>query len=255
MVVAALFRHDGVPGDMLRRALDGPAVMIHYADALLGKHGDVAVGEEKDFARVLQQRGNVAGNKKFALADADHGRWSHTCRNDLVRVFRRHEHERVDAAQLFQRAAYGFFEWRGLGMLLHQVRDDFGVGFRDELVSLALQLLFELQIVFDNAVVHDNDLAGAVAMRVRVLFGRSAMGGPARVADSVGALDRRFLENFFEIAQFSRRPPHFQLGLVHHRDSRRVISAVFELAQTFNYDGNDFFRPNITDNSAHTRSP
>jgi hypothetical protein len=52
------------------------------------------------------------------------------------------------------------------------VRDDLGVGLRLEDVPLRLQLVLQLEVVLDDAVVDDDDLAGAVAVRVRVLFGR-----------------------------------------------------------------------------------
>ena len=44
---------------------------------------------------------------------------------------------------------------------------------------------FELEVVLDDAVVDDDDPARAVAMRVRVLFGRPAVRGPAGVAEAV----------------------------------------------------------------------
>ena len=95
------------------------------------------------------------------------------------------------------RAQHGVLEAVVLPFLLDQVRDDFGVGLGLELVPLRRQLALELEIVLDDAVVHDDDAAGAVAMRVRVLFGGPAMRGPARVAEAVHAgerlgLDRRF---------------------------------------------------------------
>ena len=37
--------------------------------------------------------------------------------------------------------------------------------------SVLTQALFELEIVFDDAVVDDDDASGAIAMRMRVLFG------------------------------------------------------------------------------------
>ena len=66
MLVAALFRHDGIPGDVVGGALDGSAVVVHHAHALAGEHGDVAIGEKKNFAGVLEQGGNVAGDEIFA---------------------------------------------------------------------------------------------------------------------------------------------------------------------------------------------
>src|SRR4029077_20122931 len=138
-------------------------------------------------------------------------------------------------------------------MFLDQVRDDFRVRFGNELVSFAQQLLLQLQIIFDDAVVHHDDLPGAVAVRVRVFFGGAAMRGPARVADSVSAFDGRFLKDFFEIAQFPGCAAQLQLAFRRDDgDSRRVVAAIFQLAQAFNDDGNDLLWPDITDNSAHT---
>ena len=46
-----------------------------------------------------------------------------------------------------------------------RVGDDLGVGFSDEDVALGGQFPFELEVVFDDAVVDDDDAAGAVAVR------------------------------------------------------------------------------------------
>ena len=77
-----------------------------------------------------------------------------------------------------------------LHLALDQVRDDLGVGLGLELVPLRLQLLLQLEVVLDDAVVDDDDAAGAVAVRVRVFLGGPAVRGPARVADAVEAVDR-----------------------------------------------------------------
>ena len=89
-----------------------------------------------------------------------------------------------------QRAAHGVLEPVVLHLALDQVRDDLGVGLGLERVPLRLQLVLQLEVVLDDAVVDDDDAAGAVAVRVRVLFGRPAVRGPARVADAVHAVDR-----------------------------------------------------------------
>src|SRR4029077_10047313 len=125
----------------------------------------------------------------------------------------------IDAAELLQRLAHGFFETNAaLGVLFDEMRDDFGVGLGDKLVAFALELLFQLEIILDDAVVDDYDLAAAIAVRVCVFLGRATVRGPAGVANSVGALDRRFLQYFFEVAEFSRRAANFELALF--RDDR-----------------------------------
>jgi len=95
---------------------------------------------------------------------------------------------RASKCRIFQGAPDGFLQRRILGVLFQPVRNDFGVRFLTKLVPFALQLFFQLQVIFDDSVVHDHNLSGAVAMWMRVLFRWAAVGGPACVADSVGCL-------------------------------------------------------------------
>jgi hypothetical protein len=83
------------------------------------------------------------------------------------------------------------------------VGHDFGVGFGYKTVIRFLEPLFELDVVFDDAVVNDDDAASAVAMRVGVLFGGTPVRGPACVADAVRAVDRTESNRLFEVAQFA----------------------------------------------------
>jgi len=131
-----------------------------------------------------------------------------------------------------------------LQIFLDQVRHDFRISFRDEFVAFALQLLFEFQIIFDDAVVNDDDLSGTVAVRVRVFFGRAPMCRPAGVPNSIGSVDWRFLDDLFQVAQLSGSAANFQFACsVHHRDTGGVIAAVFQFAQPFDNDGTTFLGP------------
>src|ERR1700730_19102271 len=175
-------------------AADWASVVIHYADALGREDGNVTVGEEENLPGVLEKGGNVAGDEIFALAQADDGRRAEARSDDFLWFSRREKDQRVDSAELLQRLADGFFQADAtLRILLDEVRDDLGVGFGDELMAFALEPLFQLEIILDNAVVDDNNLTGAIAVRVGVFLGGAAVGGPAGVADSIGAFDRRFL--------------------------------------------------------------
>ena len=77
----------------------------------------------------------------------------------------------------------------GFEFVLDEVGDDFGVGFGLEGVAAGDEGVLELEIVFDDAVVDDDEGSGAVAVGVGVFFGGAAVGGPAGVADAVGAGD------------------------------------------------------------------
>src|SRR5713226_4706602 len=190
MLVATLLRHDGVPGDMLRRALDRTSIMIHDPYALRGEHGDVTIGKEENLAGMLEEGRNVAGDKVLSFAETDDG-WGALARgHNFLRVFRREENQSVDAAQLIQRPTHSFLEGDAtLRILFNEVRHDFRIRLCREFMARFLQLFLEFEIVFDDSVVNDHDLAGAVAVRVGVFFGGAAVGSPARVADAVGALD------------------------------------------------------------------
>ena len=88
-------------------------------------------------------------------------------------------------------------------LVLDEVGDDLGVGLGDELVALGDEGVLEGEVVFDDAVVDDDEGAGAVAVGVGVLFGGAAVGGPAGVADAEGAVDGVVGEDGFEVAELA----------------------------------------------------
>ena len=77
-------------------------------------------------------------------------------------------------------------------MLFDQMSDNFSIGFSDESMIFLPQFVLQFQIVFDDAVMDDDHPASAIAMRVGIFFGRTAVSGPTRVANAVRAIDRIF---------------------------------------------------------------
>ncbi len=137
-------------------------------------------------------------------------------------------------------------------VLLNQVGDDFRVRFGGELVSFGDQLLLEREIVFNNAVVHHHDSAGAIAMGMGVFFGGAAVCGPTCVSNAVSAVEWFEAEHFFQIAQLTFRAADLQTGAVSgHRDARRVVAAILQLSEALNDNGDDLLLTHISDNAAH----
>ena len=62
---------------------------------------------------------------------------------------------------------------------------------------------FSEKVILDDAVVDHHDVARAIAVRVRILFGGTSVRGPARVADAEGAFDRSGADGLFQVAQFA----------------------------------------------------
>jgi hypothetical protein len=97
--------------------------------------------------------------------------------------------------------------------------------------------------------------ARAVAVRVSVLFRGPPVSGPASVAYAVGAVQRLKPYRFLKIAQLSFGAANLQMiTFVHDGDARRIIAAIFELAEPVNDDRHDLLVSNITDNSTHGRA-
>ena len=80
----------------------------------------------------------------------------------------------------------------------------------DELVAFGDQLLLQGEVVLHDAVVHDDQGAGAVAVGVGVLLGGPAVGGPAGVADAEAALDGALGDDGFQVAQLARGAAQLQ---------------------------------------------
>ena len=129
---------------------------------------------------------------------------------------------------------------------------------------LAMRALLELEVVFDDAVVHDDEGAGAVAVRVGIFFCGAAVSGPASVANAVGAVDGIVVKDFVEVAEFAGGAAELKgvgragVGLsfgdraTGDGDAGGVITAVFEAGEAFHDDGDAGFGADITDNATHS---
>ena len=250
MLEAALFRQDRVPSDVLERTFDHPALEIHQPDAARGEHGNVAVGEEENVAGVMQERRDVARDEVFALAQADHRRRAVARGYHLVRVVRRDHRHRVDARQAADGREDGVLERAAVRIFFDQVGDDLGIGLGDEFVALGGELALELEVVLDDAVVDDYDLAGAVAVRVGVELRRPAVGGPARVGDAHHALGLLRPNALLEDRDLADGARQVRL-VVQDGDAARVVAAVLKPLQTLNQHFASGLVSNIADNSAH----
>src|SRR5690348_15973273 len=137
-------------------------------------------------------------------------------------------------------------------IFFNEVRDDLRIGLRDELVALFFELLLEFDVVLHDTVVNDDDFSLAVAVRMRVFFGRAAMCSPARVSQAINAVDRIVSDGILEIRQLAGGSTNLHMSvLTHHGDARGVVSAVFETAKAIQDQGYDFLRADISNNAAH----
>src|SRR5208337_2944223 len=95
--LAALFRHDRVPGNLVGGPLHRLAIEICNTNPISRQHSYIAIREKENVARVLQQCRNVAGHEVFAVSQANHGRRSDSGGHELLRVLSREKHQRINA--------------------------------------------------------------------------------------------------------------------------------------------------------------
>ena len=255
VLVAALLRRDRIPQHALAGLRHLPARVVGEHDARAGDHRHLFVAEEHHVARVRQDGRDVGRHEELVVTEADHDRRAVADRHDLLGVVHRHQHQREHAAHHLERAPDGVLQAVGAHLAFDEVRDDLGVGLGLERVALALQFAFQLEIVLDDAVVHHDDLAGAVTMRMRVLFGGPAVRRPARVAHAVDAVERLDPDRVLEVGELPRRAAQLDALGAHERHARRVVAAVFHAPQPVQQHGHDGLRTDVSDDPAHTRLP
>ena len=156
-----------------------------------------------------QDRRNVGRDKEFAVAQTDDDRRAFANCDDRVRLINRNDGQRENAAKL----GHGFSNCKlqrqvfFIDVMPDQMCDDLGIGLGVKLMTVGGETLLERQIIFDNAVVNDDDLARLVAVRMRVFLGRTPVRRPTRVPDAVVAVERIQPDGFFEIPQLPLGTP------------------------------------------------
>src|SRR5262249_44095236 len=134
-----------------------------------------------------------------------------------------------------------------------EVGDDLGVGLRGERAPLGDELGAQRAVVLDDAVVHHADARDLV--RVGVLVGGLAVGGPAGVADAELPRRRRGAQQALQGVELAAAADDLALTAVPDGDAGRVVAPVFQPAQPREQDGGAVAFADVTYNSAHGRAP
>src|SRR5690606_34948217 len=111
-----------------------------------------------------------------------------------------------------------------------------------------------LVVVLDDAVVHHRQLAEA-HVRVGIVFGDAAMGGPARVADAESGAEAFGLRRRLHLRD-AAGPAHPAHSLtVEHGNAGRIVAAIFQSLQTLDQGRYHVAIGDRTHNSAHGPGP
>ena len=219
-----------------------------------GVHGDVhqiALFKKDEAVGHRQQGQLIGGHVVFVDAQAHHQRRTGAHRHQPVGFIPVDHAQRIGAVQTRDAGAYRGHQIAGvLEGAVDQVGDHLGVGLRGEGVTVGFQFVLEFLEVLDDAVMHHRQPVTG-HMRVGVVLGRTAMGGPARVCDTqeAGAVllaHRRFQRRHLALAAHAE-----QALVVEQGHARTVVAPIFQALQAGDQDVADITMGNGADDSTH----
>ena len=118
--------------------------------------------------------------------------------------------------------------------------------------ALCLQKLPQLEIVLDDAVVDQRDLAVLADMRMGINVIRLSMGRPAGMTDAGRPVQgRAVLRQLHQVFQPPLRFGNLEAVLTRHTDARRVIAAVFQPRQSFQQDRSRLLLADVSNDTTH----
>ena len=257
VLIAALFCRRDLPVDVVVFLFDGLLHRVVDLNAVAREDGDLAVFHVDHVARVLHERCHVGGKEILALAEAEQQRRVLARGIEPVRLVGADDAEGVcalDAVQHHVDRIRDGVRLRQAEAVFEQLRHDLAVGLRDEFHALFLKEGANFEIVFNDPVVNQRNLAVLAQMGMGIDVVRLAMGGPAGVPDAERAgQERAMLRFFFEIGKTSFAFFHMQHAVRRDADARGVIAAVFQTAKAVQQNGRRLFAADISNDSTHNK--
>ena len=162
----------------------------------------------------------------------------------------RHERQRIGAFDFVQDFANRLHEVAAINFL-KQMRDDFRISLGTKFVTASQKFFLNRQIVFDNAVVNDDEISRAVRVRMGVAVGGSPMRRPARVTNPDRAFRQIISELVLERVEPSDRLFYKNFIAAINRNARRVVAAIFQLRQPVQKNRSRFLTANVSNYAAH----
>ncbi|MNV05474.1 hypothetical protein D3C71_958130 [compost metagenome] len=248
-------------------------VLAHDPVAAQLQVHQVTLFQINDLVSDARQGHGIAGQKVLCapVSNPQDQRRTGACTHHAVRFVLVHHGDGVGAMQLGHGGLHGVEQVAAV-VAVHQVGDDFGVGLAHKHIAACLQRLAQFFVVFNDAVVHQGYAACALGLRVcasavaevrvGVVHGGRAMGGPAGVGNAGGTVDvfgGHLLQQLSHAggaagALQACRARCIEAGGM-YRHAAGVIAPVFKPLQALDEDGNDVARRDRADDAAHGVCP
>src|SRR3954468_2022630 len=137
----------------------------------------------------------------------------------------------------------------GFPVDVNKMCDHFGIRIGSKTIPAGQQTRPYFVVVFDDAVMNYSE-AILADMGMRVTFRRNAMGRPTGVSDANVAMYCRLCRHFGKRGNPAGTAQAMQPA-INHRDTGGIVTAVFQLAQSFQQDRNYVAPSDSANDSAH----
>src|SRR2546422_361039 len=136
-------------------------------------------------------------------------------------------------------------------VMLDEVGEHLGVGLGPERVALAAEAVLDLEVVLEDPVVDDDEVAAAVGVGVGVLVRGPAVGRPARVAHPERPPHPPLAEDPLERLEAPGGAADVERPVVEHRHAGGVAAAVLAPLEPLDDDRHRVLVAHVTDDPAH----
>ena len=236
MLKACFFGSFGIPFNFGQRFFDYFFINVVEGNLAVSQTSHFQIADVIYLTGVFQNSRHVAGNIAFAVLYADNHRAVLTGNINFTGIFLEHYCQSIGAAH----TDHGMAQSIGRSMLVlfivvvNQLNGNLGISLRIEGIAVMQQLFLQLLIVFDNTVVYGNYIAISTCMRMRISFGRLAMGCPSGMTDTAGT-DEALTTVSLGVKLFQTALSFNNLHLrtaVAHCEAGRIVTTIFKLRQT-----------------------
>ena len=257
--VTALFRRGNFPVNVVVLLFDRQLHRVIDLNRVARQNGDLAVFHVRNVSCVLDERRHVGGDEVAAVAVAKQQRRVLSRRIQPLRIVCADDAEGVrtlDAVQHHVDRVLHAVHLVEPQTIFQQLRDDLAVRFRGKLYALLLEKFPDLQIIFNDPVVYQRDLAVLGHMGVGVDIVRFAVRCPAGVADADRAVHECAVRRLFgQVCEPALAFGDVQHAVLRHADTRRVIAPVLQPRKALEQNGRGLLLADITYDSTHKIVP
>ena len=229
------------------------AVSVINLHAGQGHIGHIALFQKDDITGGRKHCRDIRGDEVFTFAQADQERAAHARGDQALGFVAVDDRDGISAFQILDRPPGGGQQVPAFSIvMMYQMADDLGIGLRFEHVAERAQAFALLLVVFDDAVVHQRQFAGA-DVRMRIEFGDAAVGGPARVPDADLTCQGFGLRRRFHFGHAAGTTHAFD-AVGHDRDAGGIVATVLEALESVDQKMHHIPLRYRSNNTAHKTS-